>query len=73
MKLVFCGTPLFAVPSLERLAAAGFELQLVVTQPDRPQGAGDFHRETLDPRHPAEAGKGGNSLNLFEQGAHQFL
>jgi methionyl-tRNA formyltransferase len=40
MKLVFCGTPQFAVPSLEKLAAAGFELQLVVTQPDRPQGRG---------------------------------
>src|SRR6267378_1142432 len=40
MKLVFCGTPIFAVPSLERLAAAGFEIQLVVTQPDRPQGRG---------------------------------
>jgi methionyl-tRNA formyltransferase len=40
MKLVFCGTPQFAVPSLERLATAGFELQLVVTQPDRPQGRG---------------------------------
>ena len=40
MKLVFCGTPLFAVPTLERLAAAGYELQLVVTQPDRPQGRG---------------------------------
>jgi methionyl-tRNA formyltransferase len=40
MKLVFCGTPMFAVPSLERLAAAGFDLQLVVTQPDRPQGRG---------------------------------
>ena len=40
MKLVFCGTPMFAVPSLERLAAAGFEIQLVVTQPDRPQGRG---------------------------------
>ena len=40
MKLVFCGTPLFAVPSLERLATAGFALQLVVTQPDRPQGRG---------------------------------
>jgi methionyl-tRNA formyltransferase len=40
MKLVFCGTPLFAVPTLERLAAAGFDLQLVVTQPDRPQGRG---------------------------------
>jgi len=40
MKLIFCGTPMFAVPSLERLAAAGFEIQLVVTQPDRPQGRG---------------------------------
>src|ERR1051325_10587871 len=40
MKLVFCGTPQFAVPSLERLAAAGFEIQLVVTQPDRPLGRG---------------------------------
>lgn len=40
MKLVFCGTPQFAVPTLERLAAAGFQVQLVVTQPDRPQGRG---------------------------------
>jgi methionyl-tRNA formyltransferase len=40
MKLVFCGTPQFAVPSLERLAAAGFDIKLVVTQPDRPQGRG---------------------------------
>src|SRR5262245_35542977 len=40
MKLVFCGTPQFAVPSLKRLVAAGFEAQLVVTQPDRPQGRG---------------------------------
>jgi methionyl-tRNA formyltransferase len=40
MKLVFCGTPQFAVPSLEKLAAAGFQVQLVVTQPDRPQGRG---------------------------------
>lgn len=40
MKLVFCGTPHFAVPSLERLVAAGFNVQLVVCQPDRPQGRG---------------------------------
>ncbi len=40
MKLVFCGTPLFAVPSLEQLVAAAFDVQLVVTQPDRPQGRG---------------------------------
>ena len=40
MKVVFCGTPKFAVPSLERLAADGFNVDLVVTQPDRPQGRG---------------------------------
>lgn len=40
MKLVFCGTPQFAVPSLEKLAEAGLELTLVVSQPDRPQGRG---------------------------------
>lgn len=40
MKLVFCGTPQFAVPSLEKLVQAGFDVVLVVTQPDRPQGRG---------------------------------
>jgi len=40
MKLVFCGTPMFAVPCLERLITAGHEIVLVVTQPDRPQGRG---------------------------------
>ena len=40
MKLVFCGTPQFAVPSLERLAQSGFEIQLVVSQPDRQKGRG---------------------------------
>ena len=40
LDLVFCGTPRFAVPALERLAAAGHRLHLVVTQPDRPKGRG---------------------------------
>jgi methionyl-tRNA formyltransferase len=40
MDLVFCGTPLFAVPTLERLADAGFRVNLVVTQPDRAGGRG---------------------------------
>jgi methionyl-tRNA formyltransferase len=40
MKLVFCGTPQFAVPSLERLVVSGHDVRLVVTQPDRPQGRG---------------------------------
>src|SRR5271165_2426235 len=40
LDLVFCGTPQFAVPTLEALAAAGFRIRLVVTQPDRPKGRG---------------------------------
>ena len=40
MKLVFCGTPRFAVPTLEKLAAGGFDVGLVVTQPDKPRGRG---------------------------------
>jgi len=38
MKLVFMGTPEFAVPSLSRLIGAGHEIQKVFTQPDRPAG-----------------------------------
>ncbi|WP_263368651.1 methionyl-tRNA formyltransferase [Edaphobacter bradus] len=38
MRLVFCGTPQFAVPTLEAVLAAGHEVALVVTQPDRPVG-----------------------------------
>ena len=38
MKLVFCGTPQFAVPSFEALRKAGHEIALAVTQPDRPVG-----------------------------------
>jgi methionyl-tRNA formyltransferase len=40
MLLVFCGTPQFAVPTLEKLVAAGHSLALAVTQPDRPRGRG---------------------------------
>lgn len=39
-NLVFCGTPRFAVPTLEKLVDAGFAVRLVVTQPDKPQGRG---------------------------------
>jgi len=40
MDLVFCGTPVFAVPTLERLAEADFRVRLVVTRPDRASGRG---------------------------------
>ncbi len=40
MKLVFCGTPAFAVPVLGAVLAASHEVALVLTQPDRPAGRG---------------------------------
>lgn len=40
MKLVFMGTPDFAVPSLQRLAASAHEISAVLTNPDRPRGRG---------------------------------
>jgi methionyl-tRNA formyltransferase len=40
LNLVFCGTPQFAVPCLQKLVEAKFSVHLVVTQPDRPKGRG---------------------------------
>jgi methionyl-tRNA formyltransferase len=40
LNLIFCGTPQFAVPTLEKLVDADFRVHLVVTQPDRPKGRG---------------------------------
>lgn len=38
MRIVFMGTPGFAVPSLHKLLDAGYEVAAVVSQPDRPKG-----------------------------------
>ena len=38
LRLVFCGTPAFAVPTLNALVEAGHEMAWVLTQPDRPVG-----------------------------------
>lgn len=40
MKIIFAGTPEFAAVALKALHDAGFEISLVVTQPDRPAGRG---------------------------------
>ena len=40
MRIAFAGTPEFAQVALARLHAAGFEISLVLTQPDRPAGRG---------------------------------
>ena len=42
LRLVFCGTPDFAVPTLQAVIVAGHDLRLVVSQPDRPAGR-DHH------------------------------
>jgi len=38
MKIVFAGSPRFAIPTLEKLVGAGYNVLAVVTQPDRPGG-----------------------------------
>lgn len=38
MKIVYMGTPDFAVPALAALAESGYEVAGVVTQPDKPKG-----------------------------------
>ena len=40
MKVIFMGTPAFAVPTLEALKKTGHEVVLAVTQPDKPKGRG---------------------------------
>jgi methionyl-tRNA formyltransferase len=40
LRIVFMGTPAFAVPSLEALVRAGHDVRAVVSQPDRPRGRG---------------------------------
>ena len=47
MKIAFFGTPAFAVPSLAQLVAAGEQIVVAITQPDRPRGRG--HRVQPSP------------------------
>ena len=42
MKIVFMGTPDFAVPPLKALVEAGYDVAAVVTQPDKPKGRGEI-------------------------------
>ncbi|HEX9465004.1 MAG TPA: methionyl-tRNA formyltransferase [Alphaproteobacteria bacterium] len=56
MRLVFMGTPDFAVPPLRALIAAGHEIVAVYTQPPRPAGRGQ--REQRSPVHEFAAGEG---------------
>lgn len=56
LKMVFMGTPEFAVPSLEALVEAGYSPEVVVTVPDRPQGRGQHPRPSAVKRAAARLG-----------------
>ena len=46
MRIVYMGTPYFAVPPLKALAENGYEIAGVVTQPDKPKGRGKAMQPT---------------------------
>lgn len=54
MKVVFFGTPKFAVPSLKRIAASRHHVELVVTRPDKPVG----RKQVLTPPPVADIARG---------------
>jgi methionyl-tRNA formyltransferase len=56
MRLVFLGTPDFAVPSLTALISSGHEVAAVFTQPDRPKGRGNQLAESAVKRAAVAAG-----------------
>jgi len=61
MRLVYLGTPAFAVPTLERIVGAGHEVCGVFTQPDRPKGRGQ--KEAWSPAKDAGVRLG---LNVYQ-------
>ncbi|QHL91090.1 methionyl-tRNA formyltransferase [Sphingomonas changnyeongensis] len=56
MRLIFMGTPDFAVPTLDALAAAGHDIAAVYSQPPRPAGRGKALTPTPVARRAAELG-----------------
>lgn len=53
MQLIFCGTPQFAVPTLGKLLAGNFTIELVITNPDEPAGRG-YERKAPPVKQVAE-------------------
>jgi len=56
MRIVFMGSPGFAVPSLDALVAAGHEIACAYTQPPRPAGRGKAEQKTAVHRRAEELG-----------------
>ncbi|HET7606798.1 MAG TPA: methionyl-tRNA formyltransferase, partial [Sphingomicrobium sp.] len=56
MRIVFMGSPVFAVPSLDALVEAGHEIVCVYSQPPRPAGRGKGERKTAVHERAGELG-----------------
>lgn len=56
MKIIFAGTPEFAVPSLEALVEHNFDVALVISQEDRPRGRGKKLQPTPVKKRAMELG-----------------
>ena len=56
MKIIFMGTPEIAVPCLDALVKKGWEVPLVITQPDRPKGRGNQMQPTPVKEYAVKAG-----------------
>lgn len=61
MKVIFMGTPDFAVPTLTKLHEVGHEIKLVVTQPDKPSGRGKKLKKSAVKEKAEQLG-----LNVFQ-------
>lgn len=76
MKIVFMGTPDFAVPCLEALCGSSHEVAAVFTQPDKPKGRGYkliptpvkecAHKYSIDVYQPVSLRKGEDAENAFK-------
>ena len=56
LRVVFMGTPDFAVPTLAAIVAAGHQVAAVYTQPPRPAGRGMEERKSAVHRFAEQAG-----------------
>lgn len=71
MRIVFMGTPEFAVPSLDALVQAGYEIVGVITAPDKPAGRGHKIQESAIKKYALS--KGLNVLQPEKLKAESFI
>ncbi|MEO5808779.1 MAG: methionyl-tRNA formyltransferase, partial [Sphingomicrobium sp.] len=71
MRIIFMGSPDFAVPTLEALVAAGHEVVAAYTQPPRPAGRGKGERATAVELRAREVGIPVRSPLSLREGATQ--